>query len=100
VIPWRIWPLRSSGQRHHPALELFYGPPDDHFIAQRRAHAPQLAGPEVAHRVKVVVTGNHRKEPASWGCHVAACSASSLLASIFRLEKHMVDDHPNEVSTN
>jgi hypothetical protein len=49
---------------------------------QRRAHAPQLAGPEVAHRVKVVVTENHRKEPASWGCHVAACSASADLVKL------------------
>ena len=45
-----------------------------HFLHERRAHAPQLAGPEVAHGVEVVVTGNHRKEAASWGCHVAACS--------------------------
>jgi hypothetical protein len=46
-----------------------------HYLSERRAHAPQLAGAEVAHGVKVVATENHRKEPASWGCHVAACSA-------------------------
>jgi len=43
------------------------------FCRERRAHAPRLAGAEVTHGFEVVVTGNHRKEPASWGCHVAAC---------------------------
>ena len=57
-------------------------------MAQRRAHAPQLAGAEVAHGVEVVVTGNHRKEPASWGCHVAACSAGLGYASMVRLKIH------------
>lgn len=52
---------------------------DENFLAQRRAHAPQLAGSEVAHRVEVVITANHRKEPASWGCHVAACCAPRIL---------------------
>ena len=45
------------------------------FTAERKAHAPQLARAEVDHGVEVIITGNPRKEPASWGCHVAACWA-------------------------
>jgi hypothetical protein len=40
----------------------------NYYLAERRAHAHQLAGRHISHMVNVVVTENHRKEPASWGC--------------------------------
>jgi hypothetical protein len=52
---------------------------DSAGLCERRAHAPQLAGAEVTHGVEVEVTENHRKETASWGCHVAACWASFMM---------------------
>ena len=40
------------------------------FEAERKAHAPLLAGARVAHGVEVVVTVNHRRRTASSGCMV------------------------------